>query len=84
MNESRKMPSGWEYVMLGDIFVIERGGSPRPIEDFITDAEDGINWIRIGDTKGITKYISETKEKIKPEGLKRSRMVYEEDRKSVV
>ena len=79
MSENREMPSGWEYVMLGDMFVVERGGSPRPIEDFITDEENGINWIKIGDTKGITKYIFETKEKIKPEGVKKSRMVYEDD-----
>lgn len=30
---------------LGEISNIQRGGSPRPIQDFITDSEDGINWI---------------------------------------
>jgi type I restriction enzyme, S subunit len=79
MGEGREIPKGWEYIMLGEIFVIERGGSPRPIDDYITDADDGINWIKIGDTKGITKYIFKTKEKIKPEGIKNSRMVYEDD-----
>ncbi len=74
-----ELPMGWINVSLGDLFLIERGGSPRPIEDFITDAEDGINWIKIGDTKGITKYIHKTKEKIKPEGLYKSRMVYVDD-----
>lgn len=64
---------------MGDVFVIERGGSPRPIEEYITRNENGINWIKIGDTKGVTKYIYKTNEKIKPEGLKRSRMVYEDD-----
>lgn len=79
MSENKEVPKGWGYVLLGDIFVIERGGSPRPIDDFITDAEDGVNWIKIGDTKGITKYIFKTQEKIKPEGIKNSRMVYEDD-----
>ncbi|MFM7578263.1 MAG: hypothetical protein ACKO5Q_15160, partial [Microcystaceae cyanobacterium] len=60
MNEEKFLPNGWEYVKLGEIFVIERGGSPRPIEDFITESENGINWIKIGDTKGITKYIFTT------------------------
>lgn len=60
---------------LGELFEIQRGGSPRPIQDFITDSSNGINWIKIGDAKEGTKYITETKEKIKPEGLKKSRFV---------
>jgi type I restriction enzyme S subunit len=74
-----KLPKDWKIVNMGDVFTIERGGSPRPIEDFITDKPEGLNWIKIGDTKGITKYIKSTKEKIKPEGLKKSRMVFEDD-----
>jgi type I restriction enzyme S subunit len=74
-----KKTNNWQIKKLGEVFIIERGGSPRPIEDYITDAIDGINWIKIGDTKGVTKYITKTKEKIKPEGLKKSRMVYEGD-----
>ena len=37
---------------LGNVCLVERGGSPRPICDFITDSEDGINWIKIGDADG--------------------------------
>jgi len=69
----------WQVRKLGEIFTIERGGSPRPIEEYITSDENGINWIKIGDTKDVVKYIYQTKEKIKPEGAKRSRMVYEDD-----
>ena len=72
-------PKHWQIRKLGDVFTIERGGSPRPIEEYITDNEDGINWIKIGDTKNVVKYIYHTKEKIKPDGAKRSRMVYEDD-----
>ena len=82
MNEKemlKELPDGWKWVKLGEIFTIERGGSPRPIEDFITKDIDGINWIKIGDTKNVTKYISKTQEKIKPTGLKKTRMVYEGD-----
>jgi len=67
------------WVTLENIFEIERGGSPRPIKNFLTDADDGINWIKIGDTKVGQKYIEFTKEKIKPEGLKKSRLVIEGD-----
>lgn len=58
---------------------IERGGSPRPIKAFLTDAEDGINWIKIGDVAKDGKYIVQTKEKIKPEGERKSRKVYPGD-----
>lgn len=75
----KDLPEGWREARLGEIFTIERGGSPRPIEDFITNDENGINWIKIGDTKDVTKYIYKTKEKIKPDGAKRSRIVYEDD-----
>jgi type I restriction enzyme S subunit len=70
---------GWQTKTLGELCQIERGGSPRPIDSYLTTNEDGINWIKIGDTKGITKYITTTEEKIRPEGAKRSRMVFEGD-----
>ena len=69
----------WELKQLGEICEISRGGSPRPIKEFITEDSDGINWIKIGDTKDINKYIYRTKEKIKPEGVKYSREVKEGD-----
>ncbi len=74
-----RLPKGWKWVKLGDVFTIERGGSPRPIEGYITNESNGINWIKIGDTKGVSKYITHTNEKIKPEGLKKTRMVYDGD-----
>jgi type I restriction enzyme S subunit len=69
----------WENKKLGEIFEIERGGSPRPISSYLTKEPNGVNWIKIGDTKGITKYIYKTEEKIRPEGVRKSRMVYEGD-----
>lgn len=69
----------WEYRRLGDVCIIERGGSPRPIKDFLTDSEDGINWIKIGDAQQGSKYITSTKEKIIQEGVVKSRMVYKGD-----
>ena len=65
----------WPMVKLEDIFEVARGGSPRPIDEFITDDPDGINWIMIGDTKVGEKYISNTAKKIRREGLKKSREV---------
>ena len=70
---------GWEVKKLGDVCAIERGGSPRPITAYITDAPDGINWIKIGDAREGSKYITSTAEKIKPEGMKKSRFVHKGD-----
>ena len=74
-----ELPEGWAWERLGNISTIARGGSPRPIKAFITDDANGINWIKIGDTEKDGKYIFSTKEKIKPEGVVKSRFVKSED-----
>ena len=66
-------------VKLGMICEIARGGSPRPIDKFITNDKDGINWIKIGDATRSKKYIYETREKIIKEGVSRSRLVKDGD-----
>lgn len=70
-----EIPDNWQWIKLGWVMDIERGGSPRPIKAFMTDSEDGINWIKIGDVAKDGKYITQTKEKIKPDGEKKSRKV---------
>ena len=54
--------NGWEVKKLGEVCIIERGSSPRPIEKYLTQNIDGVNWIKIGNTKGVDKYIYTTKE----------------------
>ena len=68
------MNSNWIYKKIGDVCTVERGGSPRPIDKFITDSAEGINWIKIGDTSD-SMYITSTAQKIIPEGMKKSRYV---------
>jgi type I restriction enzyme S subunit len=65
----------WEQRKLSELVLIERGGSPRPIENFITDSPDGLNWVKIGDAPEQGNYIIKTSEKIKPEGLSKTREV---------
>lgn len=67
--------SRWPIVKIGDVCEISRGASPRPIQDFITDAPDGVNWIKIGDAPLGAKFIHGTKEKVTPAGAARSRYV---------
>ena len=67
--------SAWEQHKFSDLVLIERGGSPRPIDDYFTDAPDGLNWVKIGDAPEQGRYITKTAEKIKPEGLAKTRQV---------
>ncbi|MDF4288013.1 restriction endonuclease subunit S [Vibrio parahaemolyticus] len=65
----------WKQKLFKNILKLDRGSSPRPIVDFMTEDDDGVNWIKIGDTKKGELYINSTKEKITPEGAKKSRKV---------
>ena len=67
--------SKWKEYKLGDICEVVRGGSPRPIIDYITEDEDGVNWLKIGDVKETDKYFTFANEKIKPSGIAKSREV---------
>ncbi|MBW0164998.1 MAG: restriction endonuclease subunit S [Sediminibacterium sp. Gen4] len=69
----------WIKKRLGEVLIIERGGSPRPIDKYLTTSHDGINWIKISDATASDKYIFETKEKIIKEGLHKTRMVNDGD-----
>ena len=69
----------WVEKKFGDTITIERGGSPRPIENFITENENGLNWVKIGDAPEQGNYITHTSEKIIPEGLSKTREVHPGD-----
>ncbi len=73
------IPDSWEWVRLGSITEIARGGSPRPIQEYLTTRENGVPWIKIGDTDKGGKYINSTKEYIVEAGISKSRMVYRGD-----
>jgi len=69
----------WIKKKLGEVLTIERGGSPRPIDKYLTNSPEGINWIKISDATASDKYIYETKEKITKDGLHKTRVVNEGD-----
>jgi len=59
----------WKKCELGEIVEIKRGGSPRPISDYISN--DGYRWLKISDaTSSNSPFILKTEEFIKKEGLK--------------
>ena len=65
------IPKGWNIDKLGNKVVIKRGGSPRPIQDFL--ALKGLRWLKISDaTAEPSPYIYKIKEFIKEEGLSKT------------
>lgn len=66
-----QVPANWHWVNLGKTVSIKRGASPRPIKAFVTEDENGVNWIKIGDT-GEGKYVDSIREKITWEGAQKS------------
>ena len=63
----------WNCESLRNLCTIVRGGSPRPIEQFLGG---DVPWIKISDaTDGDNIYLNSTKEYIIKEGVKRSRLV---------
>ena len=74
-----ELPEGWKWVKLGDVCEIARGGSPRPISGYLTNSENGVNWVKIADATRSNKYIFETEEKIIEAGVRYSRLVQSGD-----
>ncbi|ENW86919.1 hypothetical protein F906_01992 [Acinetobacter pseudolwoffii] len=68
-----------EWKTLGEVAKVQRGASPRPIAQYITDDIDGIPWIKIGDTSSGSKYVKNTSQKITIEGAKKSRVLKKGD-----
>lgn len=66
----------WNIDKFSSFIKLYRGSSPRPISQFLTKDENGVNWIKIGDTKNAVGFeISKVEEKITKEGSKKSRKV---------
>lgn len=64
-------PGNWASCTLGDHVNIKRGGSPRPIQDYLSD--EGYRWLKISDvTSEPSPYILSIKEHIRPEGINKT------------
>ena len=70
-SELGKIPKGWRVVELQTLVTIKRGGSPRPIQNFLSDS--GYNWLKISDaTSEQSPYIYDIKEHIKESGFNKT------------
>jgi type I restriction enzyme S subunit len=68
------IPRGWEVNKLGGYIEVKRGGSPRPIHDYLVP--EGLPWVKISDaTASNSRFLVETKQFIKPEGLKKTTLL---------
>ena len=75
-DENGKDYPDWEKGRFSKYIKLYRGSSPRPIIKYVTTSEDGVNWIKIGDTKVAENYrISSVSEKITKKGSLKSRFV---------
>ena len=66
-----KTPEDWISGILGDFVEIKRGGSPRPIQEYLSPK--GLRWLKISDVTGIASpFIIDIKECIKESGLRKT------------
>ena len=64
-------PNSWLHGKLGDYANIKRGGSPRPIQEYLSDS--GLRWLKISDVTGLqTPFIIDIKDHIIEEGLRKT------------
>lgn len=70
-NFDGQVPDSWKEGVLGDFVEIKRGGSPRPIQNYLSDS--GLHWLKISDATCITSpFINEIKEYIIEDGLRKT------------
>ena len=69
----------WREASLGDLASIVRGGSPRPIDSYLTTDADGLNWLKIGDVDREAMYVTKTEERVRHEALSKTRMIHPGD-----
>lgn len=64
-------PADWKNAPLGTFVEIKRGGSPRPIQDYLSNS--GLRWLKISDVSSLNSpYVLKIKEHIKEEGLRKT------------
>ena len=65
------VPSSWVKGTLGDFTEVKRGGSPRPIQEYLSDT--GLRWLKISDVTSLqSPYVIDIKDHIIQEGLQKT------------
>ena len=65
------MPEGWRMGKLGEFVEIKRGGSPRPIQNYLSNS--GFRWLKISDVTSFSApFVLNIAEHIKEDGLSKT------------
>ena len=65
------VPDSWNSGKLGDFTEIKRGGSPRPIQEYLSDS--GLRWLKISDVTSFqTPFVIDIKDHIIEAGLRKT------------
>lgn len=68
---SGEKPANWREGTLGECVTIKRGGSPRPIQEYLSNT--GLRWLKISDVTSLqTPFVLKIKEHIKESGLRKT------------
>ncbi|PTB34452.1 restriction endonuclease subunit S [Photobacterium phosphoreum] len=68
---SNQVPDGWQLRTVGDLCVVKRGASPRPIQDPKWWGGN-VSWVRISDVTASNKYLKKTTQYLSDEGVNKS------------
>jgi len=75
-SELGDIPEDWDAIKMGDLAKIQRGASPRPIDNPIWfDRNSSVGWLRISDVSRTSKYLAETTQSLSDLGIENSRFV---------
>ena len=72
-------PEEWRNCQIGDFADVQRGASPRPIDNPAWFSMDGPGWIRISDVTAAGDLLLHTRDKLSPAGVDRSRRTFPGD-----
>ena len=72
-------PEDWRRCRIGDFADVQRGASPRPIDNPAWFASDGPGWIRISDVTAAGDLLLRTRDHLSPAGVARSRRTFPGD-----
>lgn len=65
------VPDSWNHGKFGDFAEIKRGGSPRPIQEYLSDS--GLRWLKISDVTSLqTPFVIDIKDHIIEAGLRKT------------
>lgn len=71
-----RFSGNWDIKRLGDLAHIQRGASPRPIDDpRWFDERSEIGWVRISDVTSSGMYLNQTTQRLSSDGVAHSRPV---------